>query len=189
MKPLHKLGRWVWLCTWLLAGAATGQEADAQAGSVAPSQLKPSQVSEQVQDLKTAALELNRDLLILEEELLFPANTQVVAFVSMDVGEYFRLDAVELKIDDQLVASHLYTERQNESLSRGGIQRLYIGNLKSGSHEITAFFTGMGPDGREYKRAATTTLEKGQEPHMLELRVQDSTANMQPEFSFQEWQL
>lgn len=184
MKPLHNLGRWAWLCCGLLAGAATAQEAEVPTDTATTSEL-----SEQVQDIKAAALELNRDLLILEEELLFPANTQVVAFVSLDVGEYFRLDAVELRIDDQLVASHLYTERQNEALSRGGIQRLYIGNLKSGTHEVTAFFTGKGPDGRDYKRAATTTLDKGQEPHMLELRIQDSTAKMQPEFSFQEWQL
>jgi len=74
-------------------------------------------------------------------------------------------------------------------LSRGGIQRLYIGNIKTGEHELTAFFTGIGPDNREYKRAATVSLEKDDDPKMLELRIKDSTANMQPEFDFKEWQL
>jgi hypothetical protein len=184
VKPLHNLGRWALLCACLAAGSALAQQQDtAQDAGVA------SPISEQVQNLKTAALELNRDLLILEEELLFPANTQVVVFVSVDTGKFFQLDAVELRINDELVASHLYTERQNDALSRGGVQRLYIGNLKSGPHELTAFFTGIGPDNREYKRAATTTLEKGQEPKLLELRIQDATANMQPEFNFKEWQL
>jgi hypothetical protein len=184
VKPIQIFGCYLLAALWMCAGVAMAQPEPSNANTEASSPL-----SEQVQDLKATALNLNRDLLILEEELLFPANTQVVVFVSLDVGEWFRLDGVKLEIDDELVASHLYTERQNDSLSRGGIQRLYIGNLKSGSHELTAYFTGIGPEGREYKRAATTTLEKGQQPHLLEMRIQDATANMQPEFDFKEWQL
>ena len=146
-------------------------------------------LSEEVEDLKKAALELNRDLLILEEELLFPANTQVAVFLSLDVGKFFEMDSVKLLVDDKLVASHLYTARQNEALSLGGIQRLYLGNLKSGEHEITAFFIGMGPDQREYKRGVTILVDKDDDPLMLELKVRDSSANMQPEFEFEEWEL
>ncbi len=146
-------------------------------------------LSLEVEDLKKAALELNRDLLILEEELLFPANSQIVVFLSLDVGEYFDLDSVKLLIDDKLIASHLYTRRQNTALSLGGIQRLYLGNLKSGDHEITAFFVGVGPENREYKRGATIIIEKDGDPKLLELKVRDSSANMQPEFEFEEWQL
>lgn len=148
-----------------------------------------SPLARDVEELKQAALELNRDLLILEEELLFPSNTQIVVFLSVDVGEYFRLDAVKLTIDNKLVASHLYTNRQNDALTRGGIQRLFIGNLKTGTHEITAIFTGEGPDKREYKRGASVTIDKDDDPKMLELRIMDSTANMQPDFDFKEWQL
>ena len=160
---------------------------DEPQSSDSPASASP--LSDEIEDLKKAALELNRDLLILEEELLFPANTQIMVFLSVDVGEFFRLDAVKLHIDDKLVASHLYTPRQNDALRRGGIQRLFIGNLKTGEHEITAFFTGIGPDNREYKRGATVAIEKDDDPKMLELRVQDSTANMQPDFDFKEWQL
>ncbi len=152
------------------------------AGSATP-------LSDEVEDLKKAALELNRDLLILEEELLFPANSQIVVFLSLDVGHYFKLDSVKVLIDDKLVASHLYTKRQNSALSLGGIQRLYLGNLKTGDHEVTAFFVGMGPDNREYKRGATINIEKTDDPLLLELKVRDSEANMQPEFEFEEWEL
>jgi hypothetical protein len=48
-------------------------------------------------------VDLNRDLFVLEEELLFPANTQVAVFVSMDVGDFFALDSVSLKIDNREV--------------------------------------------------------------------------------------
>lgn len=146
-------------------------------------------LSQEVEDLKKAALELNRDLLILEEELLFPANSQIVVFVSLDVGKYFTMDSVKLLIDDKLIASHLYTRRQNAALALGGIQRLYLGNLKSGEHELTAFFVGVGPDNREYKRGTTIIIDKDDDPKLLELKVRDSSKNMQPEFAFEEWQL
>ncbi|PCK08176.1 MAG: AraC family transcriptional regulator [Alteromonadaceae bacterium] len=146
-------------------------------------------LSSQVEDLKKAALELNRDLLILEEELLFPASTQIAIFLSVDIGKYFKLDSVKILIDDKLTASHLYTKRQNRALSLGGLQRIYLGNIKSGEHEVTAFFVGMGPDNREYKRGATIVIDKDDEPKMLELQVRDSSASMQPEFKFKEWEL
>lgn len=148
-----------------------------------------SSLSVEVEELKDTLLNLNRDLLILEEELLFPANTQIALFLSLDVGEYFQLDAVKLEIDGDLVASHLYTERQIDALHRGGVQRLHIGNLKSGAHEITAFFTGIGPQGREYKRATSLEIEKTQDPLLLELVIEDSTRKQQPEFSVKEWDI
>jgi hypothetical protein len=183
VKPLHNLGRCIFLSLCLSAGTATAETSSTPTDGDA---IRPGQ---EMENLKQAALDLNRDLQILEEELLFPANTQLVVFVSLDVGDYFRLGAVKLKIGDSLVASHLYTDRQNDALSRGGIQRLYIGNLKTGAHELTAFFTGVGPENRDYQRAASMTLTKGQESQMLELRIRDSTATMQPEFEFKEWQL
>ena len=149
---------------------------------------KPS-LAKQVEELKKAAIELNRDLLILEEELLFPGNTQVSVFVSMDVGTFFQLDALKVKIGDQVVASHLYTDKQVDALFRGGIQRLYVGNIKSGEHEISAFFTGKGPEGRDFKRAAKLKFVKTSDPSMLEIRVVDSKQKIQPIFFIKEWQL
>jgi len=157
-------------------------------GPAALANAEPQPLGDNIQSLKQTVLELNRDLLILEEELLFPANTQVAVFLSMDVGEFFQLDAVKLKIDDKLVAAHLYTDSQIDALYRGGVQRLYLGNIKSGSHEVSAFFTGKGPAGRDYKRGARLTLEKGQSAAMLELRIVDSSAKQQPLFEIKEWQ-
>jgi hypothetical protein len=150
---------------------------------------QPDPLNEQVEDLKKAALNLNRDLLLLEEELLFPGNTQVAVFVSMDVGEFFQLDAVKVKIDDKVVGSHLYTEKQVSALYRGGVQRIYVGNIKSGEHVISAFFTGKGPAGRDYKRAAKLTFSKTSDPALLELRIVDSTQKLQPIFDIKEWEL
>ncbi len=90
-------------------------------------------------------VDLNRDLFVLEEELLFPANTQVAVFVSMDVGDFFALDSVTLKIDQKEVANYLYTPREAEALLKGGVHRVYLGNLKVGEHELVALFSGKGP--------------------------------------------
>lgn len=146
------------------------------------------QAAGQVESLKESVLTLNRDLLILEEELLYPASTQVAVYVSMDLGQYFALDAIKLEINNQLVASELYTDKQTKALFRGGVQRLYIGNLKTGEHEISAFFTGRGPQ-QDYKRGAKLTITKSQEPVVLELKIVDSTAHMQPEFTIKQWQM
>ena len=107
-----------------------------------------------IQGVKGDVIKLNRDLLVLEEELLFPANTQVALFVSMDVGKLFSLDSVQIKLDDKLIANYLYTPLEVEALHRGGVQRVYLGNLKAGQHEIVAFFTGQGPHDREIGRAS-----------------------------------
>lgn len=143
--------------------------------------------AEKLESLKSAALKLNRDLLILEEDLLYPAQSQIAVYVSLDVGKYFQLDAVKLHIDNNLTASHLYTDHQRDALSRGGIQPLFKGNLKAGTYAVSAFFTGFGPQGREFKRAATLELEKTDEPAVLELRIADSTGKQQPEFQLVQW--
>lgn len=160
--------------------------ADAPAANTAVTSQKA--LNTQVQDIKKQALELNRDLFALEEELLFPANTQVAVFVSLDVGQFFSLDAVQIKLDDKIVANYLYTERQVDALQRGGVQRLYVGNVKGGSHEIVAAFTGRGPHDRDYRRGATVKFDKSDQAKYIELKIVDATANYQPEFQVKEWQ-
>jgi hypothetical protein len=141
-----------------------------------------------IQDIKNEALELNRDLMVLEEELLFPANTQVAVFVSLDVGKLFALDSVQVKLDDKEVANYLYTPAEVESLYRGGVQRLYLGNLRAGQHELVAYFVGKGPHDRDYRRATTVKFDKGTDAKYIELQIKDSTGKLQPEFSVKVWQ-
>ena len=137
--------------------------------------------------LRAEVLRLNQELFLLEEELLFPASTQLSVFLSVDVGEFFSLDAVELKIDDEVVSAYLYTEREVGALHRGGIQQLFVGNLKRGEHELVAVFTGRGPSGRDYRRATSLRFDKGIGPHYLELQISDAAARQQPEFVVRSW--
>ncbi|MDH4275285.1 MAG: AraC family transcriptional regulator [Gammaproteobacteria bacterium] len=141
----------------------------------------------EIQSLKKDVLELNKDLLLLEEELLFPVNTQVTVFLSLDVGELFQLESVRITIDDKMVASQVYDTREIEALRRGGVQKIYIGNIKPGKHEVVAVFTGEGPQGRKYKRATNYVFEKPATPTYLELKVSDSISKQQPEFLVKQW--
>ncbi|MDH5177654.1 MAG: AraC family transcriptional regulator [Gammaproteobacteria bacterium] len=145
-------------------------------------------VDQDVQSLKKQLIDLNRDLFKLEEELLYPASTQVAVFLSVDVGTFFALDSVTLKVDDKEVANYLYTEREVEALHRGGVQKLYLGNLKAGQHEITAFFTGKGPHERDYRRGTTLQVEKAVGAKYVELRISDREASLQPEFVVKQWE-
>jgi hypothetical protein len=141
-----------------------------------------------IQDLKKQVLDLNRDLFLLEEDLLFPANTQFSVFVSMDVGMMFDLDSVQLKLDNTVVGNHLYTDREINALKRGGVQRFYIGNLTTGEHELVAFFVGKGPKDRDYKRGTTLKFTKGSEAQFVELKITDSQSKLQPEFKAKVWE-
>jgi hypothetical protein len=160
-------------------------------GSSASSEATPADtrgIDEETQQLKKDAIDLNRELFMLEEELLFPANTQVAVFVSMDVGEFFALDSLQLRVDDREVANYLYTEREAEALLKGGVHRVYLGNLKVGEHELVAIFTGKGPNQRDYRRGATLKFDKAVGAKYLELKITDRQRRAQPEFEIKDWE-
>lgn len=171
-----------------IASAADAPAAPAASASAVAAANPAPGLDGRIQDVKSDVIKLNRDLLVLEEELLFPANTQVALFVSMDVGKLFSLDSVQIKLDDKTVSSYLYTPLEVAALHRGGVQRIYVGNLKAGTHELVAFFTGQGPHVRDYKRGATIKFDKGTEPKYIELQIKDLTGKLQPEFDVKVWQ-
>ena len=189
------------LCALGVASAGAQAPAGPQPAAPAPGEAQATAASaaesasgefrsldQEVQALKKEVIELNKDLFVLEEELLFPANTQVAVFVSLDVGSFFAVDSVTLKIDDKEVANYLYTAREAEALMRGGVHRMYLGNLKVGQHELVAFFTGKGTHERDYKRGATLDFEKGIGAKYLELQISDRVRKQQPEFVVKEWE-
>ena len=170
------------------APAAAASAAAPAAAASAPAPQSVAALDARIQDAKADVIKLNRDLLVLEEELLFPANTQVALFVSMDVGKFFDLESVQIKLDDKMVANYLYTPLEVQALHRGGVQRVHLGNLKAGEHTIDAFFTGKGPHDRDYRRATTLKFTKGTEPKYIELQIKDVQAKLQPEFEVKVWQ-
>lgn len=175
------------LVAWLLVlGMAVAYAAEPPAPAAAAA-TSSGTLDERIQNLKGEVLKLNRDLFILEEELLFPASTQIVVFVSQDVGLLFSLDSVELKINDKTVSQYLYTAREQDALKRGGVQQLYIGNVPTGKIELVAFFNGKGPHDRAYTRGSQFVVEKSSAPKYVELKISDNASKQQPEFVIKEW--
>jgi len=171
------------------SASAAAPSPESAASAAAASEPAPTgSLDDRVQQTKADVIRLNRDLLVLEEELLFPANTQVAVFVSMDVGLLFDLDSVQIKLDDKVVSTYLYTPLEVQALHRGGVQRVYLGDLRAGTHEIVAFFTGKGPHDRDYKRATTIKFDKTTEPKYIELQIKDVQQKLQPEFDVKVWQ-
>jgi hypothetical protein len=158
----------------------------APAPDAPPAELKT--LDQEVQGLKKDVVDLNKDLFVLQEELLFPANTQVALYISMDVGTFFALDSVTVKIDNKEVKNYLYTAREADALLKGGVQQIYLGNLKVGKHELVAFFTGKGPVERGYRRGATINFDKGVGVKYLELKITDRVPKHQPEFMIKDWE-
>lgn len=148
----------------------------------------PKTMQKEMQDLKEKLLQVNRDLFILEEDLLFPSSTQVNVFVSYDALEYFQLDGVTLKINDRPISNHLYTERELKAMNRGAVQRLFTGNLPVGEHELVAVVTGVGPEGRDYKRAVSLAFEKTSGTKYIELKIEGDDLRKQPGFRLKQWE-
>ena len=178
---------------------ASGADAATAPGITAPAAAAPSPapdappaelrtLDQEVQGLKKDVVDLNKDLFVLQEELLFPANTQVALYISMDVGAFFALDSVTVKIDNKQVKNYLYTAREADALLKGGVQQIYLGNLKVGKHELVAFFSGKGPVERGYKRGATVSFDKGVGAKYLELKITDRVPKHQPEFMIKDWE-
>lgn len=131
------------------------------------SQAEIRSLDEQVQEIKSDVLGIAAELNLLEERLLFPSNTQVTIFVALGDGELFRLDAIQLGIDDQLAAHHIYSFKELDALQHGGVQRIYMGNLPSGSHDLEVSILGKLPNGKDFSHAERFTFQKGIDPSLL----------------------
>jgi len=143
-------------------------------------------LDEQVQDIKQDVLALTSELTLLEEKLLFPSNTQASFFVSLTGDEDFVLDSMQIKLDDKVVAQHLYTYKEIEALRAGGVQRIYTGNIKTGDHKMVASFIGRAKSSDEYQRSSSYTVIKAIGPKFVEIQVTGDSASDQT-VSFKDW--
>jgi hypothetical protein len=146
----------------VLGTAAYGQE-------ISREQIKG--LDEQVQEVKSDVLGIAAELNQLEEKLLYPATTQAAMFVSLVRGETFRLDSVEIQLDGKPVAHHLYSFKELEALQKGGVQRIYTGNVRLGAHDLQVLLTGKTADGSDLRRTERFKLNKEAGPKIVELSL------------------
>jgi hypothetical protein len=121
----------------------------------------------QVQEIKSDVLSIASELNNLEERLLYPSNTQVAVFVAVAEDEDFRLDAVQVTINGELATHHIYSFKELEALQKGGVQRIYTGNIPTGNHEISITMNGKLKSGKDFSESGSFTFAKGVEPKAL----------------------
>jgi len=131
------------------------------------SQEQMQSLDEQVQEIKSDVLGIASELSNLEERLLYPTDTQIAVFVAIEEGDAFRLDAVQITIDGELAAHHIYSFKELEALQKGGVQRIYTGNVTTGGHEIGVSVLGKQKGGDDFSEAASFDFVKGVEPKLL----------------------
>ena len=124
-------------------------------------------LDEQVQEIKSDVLGIASELGNLEERLLYPSNTQVALFVALDREESFRLDAVQVQINDELAAHHIYSFKELEALQKGGVQRIFTGNVPTGTHSLSISVLGKLENGEDFSDSGDFSFAKGVEPKTL----------------------
>lgn len=145
-------------------------------------------LDQDIDRLKTDVAALSETLFELEEDILHPADTRVAVYLSMADRTAFVLDSVELSINGRPVVSHLYTDSERQALSQGGVQRLYIGNLPIGEHELNAALNGQAENARYVRQQAAFEIRKSEGETQVQLVLQAPAPDYQPEFSLKVWQ-
>ena len=139
--------------------------APAEAEPVAKEQMQS--LDEQVQEIKSDVLSIAAELSGLEEKLLYPSNTQVAVFVSLAEGETFRLDSVQVQLDGERVAHYISSFKELEALQKGGVQRIYTGNIAPGDHPRSVTLIGKLKNGKDFNQSDSFSFAKGMDPKTL----------------------
>jgi hypothetical protein len=143
-------------------------------------------LDEQVQKIKSDILNISEELSRLEEKLLYPSGTQVAIFIALAKGDQMRLDAVRLQVDGQLVAHHIYSFKELEALRKGGVQRIYVGNVATGDHQLEVLVDGKLEGGTDFSRTERFTFRKEVKPKLVGLTLAGPRSGNTP-ISLGEW--
>lgn len=173
MKNTARLSVVIGLVLAIAFGALTGLRAAPVPGdkNTAPDQREMRGLDEQVQEVKSDVLSISQELSRLEEKLLYPSGTQVAIFIALAKGDQMRLDAVRLQIDGQLVAHHIYSAKELEALRKGGVQRIYVGNVTTGDHQLEVLVDGKPEGGADFSRTEHFTFRKEVKPKLVGLTL------------------
>ncbi|HKK04350.1 MAG TPA: hypothetical protein VKA50_00705 [Gammaproteobacteria bacterium] len=142
-------------------------------GSLHAEKLNKQQIKgldEQVQGIKRDVLSISTQLNLLEEKLLYPSNTYMAFFVSMDKGADFSPDSIKLTLDDKNVANYIYSYKEVQALKEGGVQRVFTTNVTTGEHNLKISVIGK-ESGSKVTNSGTHNLKKGVGPQFVEIHL------------------
>jgi hypothetical protein len=168
-RPHPILVGWVLVlsfCVWSTHAFAADDVSAAQMQSL----------DEQVQEIKSDVLRIAAELNGLEETLLYPSNTQVAVFVSLVKSDASQLDSVQIQIDGEPVAHHIYSFKELDALRKGGVQRIYTGNVPTGDHAIEVSIAGKLSSGKDFSETSRFSFRKEVEPKLVDIKLASNEA-------------
>lgn len=145
-------------------------------------------LDEKLERLSAEVASHSERVFALEQKVLHPANTRLAVFLTLQSRDALDIDSVELFVNGQPVASHLYSERERASLERGGIQQLFTGNLENGEHELKTVITARSADDDFVRRESTHRFRKRPGVLRLQLSIEARAPDYEPRVSFVEWE-
>ena len=145
-------------------------------------------LDEELERLNAEIANHSERVFALEQKVLHPANTRLAVFLTLQNRDALDLDSVELFVNGQPVASHLYSERERASLERGGIQQLFTGNLANGEHELKTVITARSADDDFVRRESIHRIRKRPGVLRLQLSLEARAPDYEPRVSFMEWE-
>ena len=145
-------------------------------------------LADKADKLKEQVLELNQELFVLEEDLLFPLDSQIHVFVTIEDDFIFKMNSVKLELDGKVVSNYLYTEKETQVLQRGGVQQIYAGKMITGKHKLMVTFSGKAASFRDYKRISSIPVTKTKKTKFVELKIKASKSDKQPVLLVKVWE-
>jgi hypothetical protein len=143
-------------------------------------------LDEQVQEVKSDVLSIAAELNQLQERLLYPSDSHLAVFVALSKGETMRLDAVQIRIDGQSAANYIYSFKELEALQKGGVQRIYTGNIATGEHAIEISLNGKLANGNDYTYSQQFAFTKAVEPKLMGVTLAGPDSG-QPAIDIGDW--
>ncbi len=173
----------VFTCVLMLLGlvsVASGRDERGQAPSFAA-------IDREVQAIKQEMLDINRDLSLLEGELLYPPEHRLTVFLSLGSDTAMDIDALKIDLDGESLVHHRYSDAETEALRKGGVHKVYIGSIEKGEHVLRAQLSGMGRKDQAFDIVNSASFTKLQGTRYVELLVSESTLRGKPRLTIQSW--
>jgi hypothetical protein len=174
--------------TWLAVAAASlmaGLPASTTAAEAARDASLHS-LDEQVQEIKSDVLAIAAELDNLEERLLYPSNTQVAVFVAVEGDDTLSIDSARISIDGELVSHHVYSWKELEALGKGGVQRIYTGNVRTGDHRIEVEVRGRRGSDKTFEIVGAGSFAKQKEPKRVGITLRPQGGDV-PGIAIEDW--
>jgi len=141
----------------------------------------------EIQEIKEEILGINREILQLEELLLYPHGQQLVVLVSVANNSPVSPDNISLQLNGQALSQHTYTGSEDAALQEGGVHRLYTGRLSDGEHRLEVSVTGKQAGGKVFHQQRNVTITKLPGAKYLELHLGPRENSPEPALTIREW--